>query len=160
MAVIEDPRSRPTLIPWPPIVLLAALAGPWLAGHLFPLDWPGENDAPAHLIGLGFGLAGLALVIWAGRTLSREHTTILPHRGASRLVITGPFAWRRNPIYLGDTMMLFGVAELTHNIWFVVSAMLFVALVTWLSILPEERHLAAKFGDEWHRYRERTRRLL
>ena len=161
MAVLEDhPLNRPTFIPWPPILLLGALAGAWIAGIVVPFPWPGENDQPAHLIGLGFGVAGLALAVWAAMTLKRENTTILPHRGASRLVTTGPYAWRRNPIYLGDTLMLLGIAELTHNIWFAVSALLFVGLVTWLAILPEERHLAAKFGDDWHRYWERTRRLL
>ena len=52
------------------------------------------------------------------------------------------------------------VAELTKNIWFVVLAAVFAVLVTWLAILPEERHLEARFGDEFRNYKARTRRWI
>ena len=57
-------------------------------------------------------------------------------------------------------MILLGLAELTKNVWFVIVAAVFVLLVTWLAILPEERHLEAKFGDEWRAYKARARRWL
>lgn len=156
----DDPTLRPSFVPWPPILLAAAVLGAWALGEIVPVAWPGVDDWPAHAVGLSFGLAGFALTVWAGITLSRAKTTILPNQGASHLVTGGPFAWRRNPIYLGDMMMLFGVAELTHNIWFAAAAIGFVGLVTWLAIIPEERHLEAKFGDAWRDYAARTRRLL
>lgn len=156
----DDPALRPSAVPWPPILLAAAVGGAWLLGRGMSIAWPGVDNWPAHAVGLGFGLAGVVLVVWAARTMSHAKTTILPHRGASELVTGGPFAWRRNPIYLGDTLMLLGAAELTKNIWFVAAAFAFAGLVTWLAILPEERHLEAKFGDAWRAYAARTRRLL
>lgn len=161
MAATEvDPTLRPNSVPWPPILLAAAVLAAWALGETVPIAWPGVDDWPAHAVGLGFGLAGIALTVWAGITLSRAKTTVLPNQGASHLVTSGPFAWRRNPIYLGDIMMLLGVAELTHNIWFVAAAVAFAVLVTWLAILPEERHLEAKFGDAWRAYASSTRRML
>lgn len=161
MAATEaDPTRRPSSVPWPPILLAAVVLGAWALGDIAPIAWPGVDDWPAHAVGLSFGLAGFALAVWAGITLSRAKTTILPNQGASHLVTSGPFAWRRNPIYLGDMMMLMGVAELTQNIWVAVAAFAFGVLVTWLAILPEERHLEAKFGDAWRDYAARTRRLL
>lgn len=161
MAEIEvDAARRPSAVPWPPILLALVVMGAWGLGEIAPISWPGTNDTPAHIIGLSFGLAGLALAIWAGITLSHAKTTILPNQGASHLVTGGPYAWRRNPIYLGDMMMLMGVAELTQNIWFVGASVAFGLLVTWLAIIPEERHLEAKFGDAWRDYAARSRRLL
>lgn len=151
---------RPNVIPWPPLLLLSLAAGAIAAGRLIPVGWPGMNDLPARLIGIGIGAAGLALAAWAVVTLHRAKTTVMPHQAASHLVTTGPFARFRNPIYMADVMLLLGIAELSKNIWFAVAAALFVPLVTWLAILPEERHLAARFGADWESYRERSRRWL
>jgi protein-S-isoprenylcysteine O-methyltransferase Ste14 len=139
---------------------VGALAGAWLLGIVLPLPWPGLDDGPAHFVGLGIGVAGILLFAWAALTLRRHGTTILPDKAADKLVTDGPYAFRRNPIYLADVLILLGIAELTKNIWFVLLAAVFAVLVTWLAILPEERHLEARFGDEFRNYKARTRRWI
>jgi protein-S-isoprenylcysteine O-methyltransferase Ste14 len=127
---------------------------------MWPLPWPGINDSPAHWVGLGFGLAGVGLIVWAGWTLRKSGTTFLPAGAASVLVTTGPFVRFRNPIYLGDALVLLGTAEITKSIWFVVAALIFGVLVTILQIIPEERHLERQFGDAYLDYKARTRRWI
>ena len=158
---ISNPSaSRPSSIPWPPLLLVATLAAAWGLGRLHPLGWPGVDDLPAHVIGYGLGLAGSGLAAWAIATLVRSGTTVRPDRGVDVLVTTGPY-WRwRNPIYAADVLILLGLAELTHNIWIAILVPAFAAGVTWLAILPEERHLDAKFGAAYQDYKERTRRWL
>jgi protein-S-isoprenylcysteine O-methyltransferase Ste14 len=152
------PAELPAL-PWPPLLLFGAVVGAWAFGRLAPLAWPGMDDGPAHSIGIGIGLAGVALLVWSGLTLWRHGTTFLPSRAqATRLVTDGPYAIRRNPIYIADVLMLLGVAELTKNVWFVILAALFIPLVTWLAVLPEERHLEDRFGDAYRDYKATTRR--
>lgn len=150
--------SRPGRIPWPPILLVLVAAGAVVLGRVMPLAWPGMDDGPARAVGLGFGAVGILLFIWAGLTLRRHRTTIMPHQGASVLVKDGPYRWRRHPIYIADVFVLFGIGEVTHNIWWVILAIVFAVLVTVLQIIPEERHLEATFGDEWRDYAARTRR--
>ena len=150
--------SQPTSVPWPPVLLVAVLVLGWLAGWLYPLPWPGLDDLAARLVGYGLGAAGIALVAWSTITLYRAGTTFQPNRGADRLVTDGPFRWRRNPIYLGDLLILLGLAELTHNIWFVILTPVFAIAVLKLAILPEERHLEERFGRAYLDYKERTRR--
>ncbi len=152
--------ARPGAIPWPPLLLVLAVAGAVGLQRVVPLAWPGVGDGAASLVGLGFGVAGLAIIIWAGLTLRRHRTTILPHAGASALVTDGPYRWRRHPIYIADVFLLFGAAEVTRNVWFVILAFVFAGLVTILQIIPEERHLEAKFGDAWRDYAARTRRWI
>lgn len=152
--------NRPSRVPWPPLLLAAAMLAAWGLGRAYPLPWPGIDDLPARIIGAALGLGGIGLIGWAAMTLWRHHTTVLPHKGVSELVTDGPFRWRRNPIYIGDAMILLGLAELSKNVWFAISVVPFLALVTWLAILPEERHLEARFGERWRAYRDRTRRLL
>ncbi|HKZ97614.1 MAG TPA: isoprenylcysteine carboxylmethyltransferase family protein [Hyphomicrobiaceae bacterium] len=155
-----DIAQRPTPFPWPPVLIAGALAGGWLLGRAYPVAWPGLDDAAARAVGIGLGLAGLVLFAWAAITLRRRETTILPNKGADHLVTDGPFRFRRNPIYLADVLILFGLAELTKNLWLAIFAVLFAVLVTWLAIIPEERHLEAKFGDAYRDYKAKTRRWI
>jgi protein-S-isoprenylcysteine O-methyltransferase Ste14 len=129
-------------------------------GYLAPLGWPGTDDFAARTIGLTIGAAGVALLAWGITTLRRHGTTVLPDVGATTLVTDGPY-WRyRNPIYLADAMILLGIAELTKNVWFVAAAAAFAALVTWLAILPEERHLERRFGKAYLDYKATSRRWV
>jgi len=156
MADAED--SRPSAIPWPPLLLFAALAAGALLGRLFPLPWPGLDDLPARVVGYGLGLAGIGLLAWGTLTLRRAGTTLLPHKRAGRLVTDGAFRFRRNPIYMGEVLMFLGLAQATGNIWFAILAPLFALAVLALAILPEERHLEARFGEAYLDYKARTRR--
>ena len=159
-AMRSNAIDRPSAMPWPPILLVGAIVGAWLLGRALPFDWPGMDDWPARAVGYAFGAAGLLLAIWAILTLRRAGTTVRPDAGATRLVTGGPYRRFRNPIYLADVMILLGLAELTHNVWFVVAAAAFAVLVTWLAILPEERHLEARFGEEYRAYKATTRRWI
>lgn len=155
-----DIGERPSQTPWPPILLAGGVVAAIGLNYLAPLPWPGLDDAAARSIGIGAGLAGLGLLVWAILTLRKSGTTVLPDVGATHLVTSGPY-WRfRNPIYLADTMMLLGVAELTKNVWLVIAAAAFAVLVTWLAILPEERHLQRRFGQAYLDYKARSRRWI
>lgn len=162
MTVQPSPPAsdRPSAIPWPPILLVAAAAAGWALGRHYPLAWPGLDDTLARMVGIALGVLGIALILWAAITLWRHRTTVLPHKGVSDLVTDGPFRFRRNPIYIGDALILLGLAEMTKNIWMAILVPLFMGLVTWLAILPEERHLEARFGDRWRAYRDTTRRWI
>jgi protein-S-isoprenylcysteine O-methyltransferase Ste14 len=149
---------RPSQIPWPPVLLAVALGGAILLGRLCPLPWPGVNDLPAQIIGYGLGAFGVLLVAWGFVTLYRADTTVLPHKQAGRLVTQGAFGFRRNPIYMGEALMFLGLAQATGNIWMAIMAPLFAVAVLVLAILPEERHLEARFGEEYLAYKGRTRR--
>lgn len=154
--------DRPSRFPWPPVLLLAALASAWALGRpgAWPLPWPGMDDRPAHIVGYGLGFAGLALALWALFTFVEARTQIRPDQQATRLVTHGPYRRWRNPMYLGEVLIMLGLAELTHNVWFAILAPVFAGLVTWLAVLPEERHLEARFGADYLAYKERSRRWI
>lgn len=155
-----DIAERPSQLPWPPILLVAVIAAAIVLGYISPLPWPGLDDLTARIIGRSIGIVGIVLLVWAILTLRRHDTTVLPDVGASHLVTTGPYRRFRNPIYLADTMILFGAAELTKNVWLVIAAVGFVLLVTWLAILPEEQHLERRFGQAYVDYKAKSRRWI
>lgn len=153
-------HAPPARIPWPPLLFLTTIGLAIGLGRMVPIVWPGVDDMPARVVGYSLGLIGLGLIIWAALTMRRHRTNILPHKAADQLVTDGPFAFRRNPIYLGDALIILALAEATKNIWFAILVPVFMIAVTWLAILPEERHLEAKFGDAYKDYKARTRQWL
>jgi protein-S-isoprenylcysteine O-methyltransferase Ste14 len=154
----SDAETRPSNVPWPPIVIVAAVAACVVLGRIYPFDWPGVDDLPARIIGYGLGMAGLALAGWGFLSLRRANTTLLPTRAAGRLVTDGAFAFRRNPIYMGEVLVFLSVAEPTRNVWFVILTPLLAVALYALAIRPEEQHLQARFGQAYLDYMERTRR--
>ena len=154
----RSPATRPSAVPWPPVLIVAVLAAGLLLGRAYPISWPGLDDLPARSIGYGLGAVGLALVVWGFLTLRRAGTTVLPNKGARTLVTGGAFAFRRNPIYLGEVLILLGLAEATHNVWFAILAPPFAIAIYNLAILPEERYLEGRFGEAYLDYKARTRR--
>jgi protein-S-isoprenylcysteine O-methyltransferase Ste14 len=154
----DEAAHRPAAVPWPPILFVAALVAAVLLGRFYRLPWPGLDDRPARMVGYGFGVAGIALMIWGLATLYRARTNVWPHKGADRLITHGPFRFRRNPIYMGEILILLGLAQATLNIWLVVMAPVFALAILGLAILPEERHLEARFGEDYLDYKARTRR--
>lgn len=152
--------TRASPVAWPPILLAAMIAAAYILGRSRPLDWPGTSDRAAHWVGLGFGGAGLLLSLAGLMALRSHNTTIMPNGRTETLVTSGPYRFLRNPIYLGEVFVMFGLAELTKNVWFVPAAFFFGLLMTVLQILPEERHLEARFGQTYRDYKSRTRRWI
>jgi protein-S-isoprenylcysteine O-methyltransferase Ste14 len=153
--------NAPNRIPWPPILFLVAiflaLALHWQAA----LPWPG-GVARFVLAAIGLCLigAGLALDIAAFRLFRKHRTTILPNRAASSLITEGPFAKSRNPIYLGNTLLIFGAGLLFGIGWLLPTALAAAVAVQKLAIEREESHLEASFGALWRDYAAKTPRWL
>lgn len=152
--------ERANTFPWPPVIFVAVLVAAWLMTRALPLALPGMNDTAQHVIGIGFGIAGLALIAWAVIALLSHGTTVMPDRTSTALVTSGPYALLRNPIYLGELLILLSLAEISKSSWFLAAAAAFAALVTPLQIVPEERHLEARFGEAYLSYKARTRRWI
>jgi protein-S-isoprenylcysteine O-methyltransferase Ste14 len=77
----------------------------------------------------------------------------------SALICTGPYAFSRNPMYTGWTLLYLGAALLTRNAWMVASLPI-VAGVIHRHVLREEHTLEQAFGEEYLRYRNVVRRYL
>lgn len=146
-----------TRIPPPLYVLAVALA---MYGISYYLPMP--IDSSASRWGWVFSLLGLMLTGWAGVTFRRSHTTFNPLQPskASQLVIHGPFRFTRNPMYLGFVLMLTGCALSLDNCFACLGIPLFTLIVTFLQIIPEERALQGRFGQEYDQYLTRVNRWI
>ena len=92
----------------------------------------------------------------------RARTTVNPLRPerAAHLVTSGVFARSRNPIYLGDALILAALALGLGNWLNFLLLPAFVGLIGRFQIAPEERALQRLFGDQYRAYCARVRRWL
>lgn len=127
--------------------------------QIVPLAIPRTPLTPAIMLaGAALIIGGLALVILARRQLARHGQPTDPGHPTSALVTSGIFARSRNPLYLGGVCVLAGAALALNLPWVLI--MLVPALVAchYVLILPEERYLAALFGEPYRRYAATVRR--
>ncbi len=158
---MTTPEPPPSRIPWPPLLLLAAILAGELLQRLAPLPWPREPlGSRLGLPGWLLVLAALTMELAVARELLRAGTTVMPHRAAAQLVTGGPFARSRNPIYVGHIALLVGLALLRGNPWWLLAAPGFGVALHFLAVLPEERHLNNAFGATYAAYCRRVRRWL
>jgi len=144
-------------VPPPVVALLAAIAM-----HAIMREWPGGLPKTWRPAGIAIALSGAALALWAIVAFRRAATTIhpmTPHE-ASSLVIAGPNRWSRNPMYVGLLLVLVGWGS-----WLGSVASLLVVPLAWawlrrFQVEPEERALAARFGEAYAAYRAAVRRWV
>ena len=155
------PADRPNRIPWPPLLYGAALALGFGLGWLAPLGWLREPVGGALRIAGGILVVmGLVLDLWSALTLYKARTSILPHRAADSLVTGGPYALSRNPIYLGNTLLVLGLGLALANGWLMAAAFAAAFATDRLAARREEAHLAARFGAAFEAYRARVPRWI
>jgi protein-S-isoprenylcysteine O-methyltransferase Ste14 len=99
----------------PPILLLIHIFAALVLNRIFPLPLPFAYIFP--ISGGLFALIGLMLAFAAVRELAMANTTIDPHGSVSTVVMTGPYRFTRNPIYLGFLCMLIGFPMLFGTFW-------------------------------------------
>ena len=144
----------------PPLVGLAVALLMWAAARMLPgLDF----DLPARrALALFAATLALAVDVAALWRFVRVRTTVNPLRPeqTSTLVTDGVYAVTRNPMYLGMALWLVAWGLWLANAASMASIAVFVLWIDRLQIRPEERALAARYGEAFEQYRTRVRRWV
>lgn len=154
---MTNTRSRPFDVP--PVWLVVALALAWIQARHFPM---GFSFGPvwADLLGGLLVGGGVLLMVLAVTEMRRHRTTIHPHHDSAHLVQSGIFSRSRNPIYVGDVMILAGFILY----WDAVLALPLVPVFVWVLerrfVFVEEARLAQRFPVEFATYCEKVRRWV
>jgi protein-S-isoprenylcysteine O-methyltransferase Ste14 len=138
---------------------------PYLAGiglHiLFPASIvEGTLSTILKIIGICTMFAGLALLIQTRRQFNAHQQPTDPGQATSKIITSGPFSISRNPLYLGGILIFFGLALAANFLWPLLALVLSVILCHTFLILPEEKYLENKFGEEYTTYKSTVHRWL
>lgn len=155
---MEQKKDHASVVLNPFVIYLGLAAAAIVLQLVVPL--PSIPQAPARALGVllialnfGFGLPAL-------RVMLRVRTSPNPSRPSTVLVLSGIYRFTRNPMYFGLTLIFAGMLIFFQISW----GLLFVPLVVWLItiwvIIPEEKYLENKFGEEYLQYKSIVRRWI
>lgn len=136
----------------------------WTAAHLVVLwllpEWGRGDSRIWDVMGVALISAGVVLMVWATATMLARRTPVMPGQVPEVLVVGGPFILSRNPIYLGDVLVLAGAALWLGPEWGIVLVVPLMTVLTFRFIQPEEARLREAFGNEYEAWARRVRRWV
>ena len=144
----------------PPLLMAVVALLMWFAARMLPaLDF----HVPARIaLAAALAVIGVLIACVAFFHFRRAGTTVNPTKphDSARLVDAGIYRLSRNPMYLGDLLLLAACALWLANAAAFLGLPLFVAYLNRFQIGVEERILQARFGAGYDAYRRAVRRWL
>lgn len=111
--------------------------------------WFSQPTGASLMVGLPISFCGLALRAWAAGHLAKN----------AHLAQSGPYAWVRNPLYIGTLLVAAGLVAASRSAGLGMMFAAAFALIYLPVIQLEEQHLRSLFA-EYARYAERVPALL
>ncbi|MFC3615577.1 methyltransferase family protein [Lutimaribacter marinistellae] len=143
----------------PPVWLLGFAVAAWAQAEYFGLRFTFGGPWADLVGGLLVG-GGVVLMLLAVYELRRHRTTPIPHNTPSTMVQSGIYSRSRNPIYLGDALILAGLILRFDA----VLSLPLIPILVWILerrfIIPEEDRLRRTFRADYARYERKTRRWI
>lgn len=120
------------------------------------------NSAPwlfTRLVGVGFSIYSLGMLVWAARTLGRFGAPGPAVFHDHELITTGPYRLVRHPGYSAVQAIVLGTALGTLN-WLILTLWPVAIAATHFNARAEERLLGDKFGTVYDEYSQETNRFI
>ena len=135
------------------LMVIRRLPFPFLDHLVFPRPY-GWRIAGLLLNALGIGYA-----LWARTLLGRNWSGRITIKEEHSLITRGPYRITRHPIYAGILWGIFGYA-LLEGTWNACLVVLLLLVGLLIKIHQEEQFLQEAFGEQYHRYARRVKRLV
>ena len=124
------------------------------------LNFPRLLRYPINLIGILPLFAGFILRFWAGSTFYKQKLKIISIKASNKLIISGPYKYSRNPLYLGFILIGLGYSLIFDSLSSLVLLTIGSVFGHFYVILHEEKTLVKAFGKEYLKYKEKVRRWI
>ena len=120
-----------------------------------------EPTCPSLAAGGIVALLGEGMRFW-GVAYAGSLTRVTGSVGAPALVVAGPFARVRNPLYIGNILLYVGVGIMSRALWpwLTAAALGWFVLQYHLIVSREEEFLTKEFGGAYSEYRQHVPRFL
>lgn len=116
---------------------------------------------PLFVAGGVLTLFGEAIRFW-GVAYAGPLTRVTGGVGAPEVIVSGPFAYVRNPLYLGNILMYIGVGITANALspWLVIVAAVYFAFQYSVIVSLEEEFLLKEFGEKYRLYKNAVPRFF
>ena len=103
---------------------------------------------------------GIVVFIWARRALRTNYSGHLSTKIGQTLVQSGPYRFIRHPAYAGYLLMAMGISLGYFSLAGLISVLVVLIPSLIFRMAVEEKLLIAHFGDAYHLYMRKTKRLI
>jgi protein-S-isoprenylcysteine O-methyltransferase Ste14 len=110
----------------------------------------GNPEQVPYLAGAALVIIGSAIRLWASGHVKKNKV----------LATTGPYAFVRHPLYVGNLALLFGFAFASGLWWAILLLIGFLLAFYPPAIRYEDAKLQRKFGEKWEQWHKKTRALI
>jgi protein-S-isoprenylcysteine O-methyltransferase Ste14 len=110
-------------------------------------------------LGAALTVAGVAFAIWARMWIAGNWSSDVTLKRDHELIVDGPYAFVRHPIYTGILLGLIGTA-LAVGEWRALLGVAIAAGAYWRKLTIEESVMRRQFGEAYARYAERVPALV
>ena len=111
-------------------------------------------------VGIALIIIGIGFIVLARREFAHFGQSTDPGHPTNKIIKTGVFSISRNPLYLGSVIVFLGIALTLNILWTLVTLLLSIIICLYVLIIPEEKYLAVKFGEEYREYIASVHRWL
>ncbi|MEZ5920803.1 MAG: isoprenylcysteine carboxylmethyltransferase family protein [Parvularculaceae bacterium] len=153
----EMPKATIWVIIPPPIWALLFFLAAWLGGKAIGLEPVFRHVAAGWIVfAIGFAISASGNI-----SFKLAKTEVVPvSKKNSALVVTGPYHFTRNPMYLGILVGLVGLSVVLGTLAGPAAIIACFLLVNFVSIPYEEKKMEAQFGADYLAYKRRARRWV
>lgn len=116
--------------------------------------------APFTYLGVLLIIIGLIMAFYIKNMFKQIDTEIDTFKKPRKFVDSGLFSISRNPIYLGFTIALIGVAVLIGNLVSLIGVFIFFFITNSWYIPYEEENMEKEFGNDYKIYKSKVRRWI
>lgn len=146
-------RFRWSNIPIPEGHVIPLIVG--MALHVFFPRSIFESPWLRHVLGWPPLLLGALLAAWAVATIKDVDIN-----KPTSLIVSGPYRFSRNPMYVAWTLIYAGIAVLANTWWPLFFLPIVLVFTHTFVIRKEEQRLEQLFDEQYRRYRDGVRRYL
>lgn len=110
----------------------------------------GVTDENSLRAGIGYIIAGMLVRLWSnGYAIKND-----------KLTTSGPYAFVRNPLYLGTFLIALGFVIFLKMSWIGLAFIGALAFMYYKTIQGEQGMLSAKFGDAYAKYKAKVPAMI
>lgn len=128
---------------------------------ILAMIWFAHPTTLSMIIGFLLTLCGEGIRFW-GVSIAGSETRTTGRVGGTYLITNGPFAYVRNPLYVGNMVLYAGVGVMSMALmpWLLIMAIVWFYIQYHLIVTQEEEYLAARFGEEYEKYKKAVGRFV
>lgn len=130
-------------------IIISFLVRLFFPTQIFLNNWIG------HLLGWPMVVIGVLIITWA--TVKAGEVSM---DEPDELITTGPYAYSRNPMYVGWMLIFLGIIFIMNSIYSLVLLVIVLVYTHCFEIRPEEEFLQKKFGADYKAYKNNVSRYL